>query len=62
MIVREVLGTPSLIDTLDLFNDAVDTLCWLRALEPETELAKPLADRLEGRLTIARSREARGSD
>ncbi len=59
MIVREVLGTPALVDTLDLFNDAADTLTWLQALARENvHRAGPLADRLEARIAEARAFDA----
>jgi hypothetical protein len=32
MIVREVIRQPDLIDKIDFFNDAKDTIAWLKDL------------------------------
>lgn len=49
MIVREILTDPDLLDCFDLFNDAKDTINWLRwmATKHNNETATDLANKLE---------------
>ena len=46
MIVREVLKNPSIIDRFDIFNDAGDTIRWLKSLKRSEadEVANKLKD------------------
>lgn len=56
MIVREILDDPAILDCFDYFNDAIDTLSWLRMIAisnrttlARAERARTLAQELEQR-------------
>jgi phage regulator Rha-like protein len=47
MIVKEILERPELINRFDFFNDATDTIAWLRDLN--TPKAKEIARQLKAK-------------
>lgn len=54
MIVRAVLENPKLVENFDLFNDARDTIGWLRNMaQRATRIADDLQARFDGQQTPA---------
>ena len=56
MIVRAVLENPELIETLDMFNDASDTIAWLKNVHTVESwgIAKRLCEKYDQWLRLHR--------